>query len=535
MPEYKVVSWNIQKFGEHSHFEAVDAHGAPYFVHVVALCILKTEADIIGIMEVVSNQGDRLVQLLANKLNELDPAVPAVGQGTYRWAGMSSERQSSGTQEQYIYLWKQGRVTPTSLDNRGKAYPSFQLAGILGDNDLDDLIYPLVNAQRTYEQLKSNLETQITGFSGIGSSISLIEPFSYNYKVNTWQLTDRSNTFPNLKPPFHVYNNDKNKLRRYLLANKPVFFPSLGYRAPYIGEFQLNNKTITIALFHAPGPQDLNRYTAINNISDVPRIRNAGNGLIMGDFNIDVVTDHNQLSNATITGFEYYIYQGRGWRRGEWVYDRGRRAFRVFQPITALGYRKSTDAKTSLKASRITESNGNPADISLALSSTYDKFFYKQGAAASRITSANNNASGNPITEVLPFVDYLNVGSRHQPSRFDRTLTNSIKFYFNYKAIRKQHKYNELVEEADDIRNRLGISNGLKPSKLGFSIGKLRPSKQKSFERRLRSIENRKNAISVQERTLLKVNDYPQNLNAARGFYRFAVSDHVPVRIKLNA
>ena len=555
MPNFNILSWNIQKFGEHNHIEAVDAQGIMHFVRAVARSILITGADLVGIMEIVSNRGDQLVIALRQMLDEMDdnvnPQNYALGQ--YRWMGITSERQSAGTREQYIYMWKHGNnhVLPAQRDNQNNFYPSFKLVGILGDNDLDDLIYPLIaNPQPTYDDLKRNLGRQISTGQG---RFGYVDSYSFQFNIDFFMRTSQGNGFPNrLNAPFQ--NIGPGTLRQYFLRNKPVLFPATGFRPPFVGQFTLNQKNLSVALLHAPGPDDARRYEAINNMADVPDIANATNGIIMGDFNIDVNSDRRQLTQQTTRTYRYFEHQFRGRPRREWVYAPVQDANkRVFESLTDLSYVKSNDPKTSIGGA-LPANNQNPQDITTVRSSTYDKFFIKSAQNGITPTTVNQ---GVPQMSVMPFIDMANQRSRN--NNFHRAYTQAAKQFFNHKAAQKASKYEAKNRELQRIRDQINASlgfptgvvsrnrkpwrkNQVKVSSLGHVYvasgtkkKPLRASKFKTLKKRQQRLEDELAQITRFSRTALGQNDFPQNLEQARHFYKEALSDHLPVRMNITA
>jgi hypothetical protein len=82
--------------------------------------MVQAQADLVGIMEIKSGIGSQLMAWLIAALNNSRPL-----NSTYTWKGRLSSRQDGGTQEEYLYLWKDeagvlqlnmaGTPGPTSL------------------------------------------------------------------------------------------------------------------------------------------------------------------------------------------------------------------------------------------------------------------------------------------------------------------------------------------------------------------------------------------------------------------------------------
>ena len=90
----KILSWNIQKFGE-------EKLNDPNIISYICGIIKLSGADIVGLMELVGWQGNETRDKLVTHLNNLE----LLNKTGVTWVGEASEMTPSRPNEQYLFLW----------------------------------------------------------------------------------------------------------------------------------------------------------------------------------------------------------------------------------------------------------------------------------------------------------------------------------------------------------------------------------------------------------------------------------------------
>lgn len=251
----RFLSWNVQKFG---YPKLAYTNFPDYFAGAVKKC----DADVVGIMEVVAWAGVDIVTSLKTALGA-------------DWEGCTSEVTALRPNEQYIFLWNKKAVT---LSNLG-------LPGICTDDDLKEVFTAL--------NIQSNPKRQ----GDFNQALVNDEYVDDDYVVNTVKAS------PLAKNPsaFTLTGWDTEFLKLSVAALLKVkvaivksmcdLGPSnfLGYRPPFLARFALAKQTqcATLALYHAPGPDDPARFDLINRISSLEWLYSGTDDkILMGDFNV---------------------------------------------------------------------------------------------------------------------------------------------------------------------------------------------------------------------------------------------------------
>jgi hypothetical protein len=310
MPQQvKFLSWNIQKFGTK---KATD----PTFIGLIVEIIINTGANIVGIMEIVALQGDYIVQTLVSALNnaegnnyESDENKPDY----LCWKGIASEEQYGNPKEQYIFLWKETNNLKTTIDD-------FQLPGIVDDNLIKNQIPKQTDRDIFYDHLRKYYFINNVVFRIMDKKAIEIENLSKSVS-------------PIFTPPLpaKIKNLNKNKKLAEALFKSytPLTFPHYTSRPPYIGEFEISNgQKLVVILFHAPGPGNPEKFSALNKVHELALVKNANNAIFMGDFNIKASenkyacwsydADNQKVKNSNGRGYEtepiFSPFNNNGWK-----------------------------------------------------------------------------------------------------------------------------------------------------------------------------------------------------------------------------
>jgi endonuclease/exonuclease/phosphatase family metal-dependent hydrolase len=286
-----VLSWNIQNLGASKVPMGPVAPGRREILDVIRQVITGAAADVVGIMEVQSGLGPWLSDEMCAQLNNVRPVGAA-----YTWRGMVSARQDGGTDEEYLYLWKDEPGVLT-LDPAGRPGPTSTVA-MVDQQALAGFAarVPLTDAQ--LDQLI--LALQASGYifrSGTAAS-NLVRPRPMRLSPRRWGEMDAAGanaavTFaapPAAQPPALTLAQ-RQDLARVLLDVDILRFLKLTERSPYLANFLVGNpaRPLLVALYHTLGPSDRDRFSAINVCAlsrPMAAAAAAGNLLLMGDFNI---------------------------------------------------------------------------------------------------------------------------------------------------------------------------------------------------------------------------------------------------------
>lgn len=356
----KLLSWNIQKFGEQKLND-------PAFIEYVALVIYKSDADVVGLMELVGWLGNEIREALVAKLNNLE----ALNQTGTTWVGEASEMTPSRPNEQYLFLWKKGLFSDFGVN----------LWNVISETAFSDFF-----TNNGFDAAQQEDFWKSLYFNGwLDAAFTM--PYSKWFKIF---LNDQDLDLMQKAPKFNLTSAQKTEVVKVFVSEKPEAFPTRGSRPPFLLRVETNTvpTEIVFMLFHAPGPGDALPIIASNMLSFVPPIRNTGVGVVMGDFNVD--------SNDV----------GKQWHLEYFDVDKGRRQYvkdtagnfipaAPFQRLTGPAFasqasvpdltkvenyqRRLWAEKTSTVANFPGATNivADDATVAALRSSEYDKFFVR--------------------------------------------------------------------------------------------------------------------------------------------------------------
>lgn len=348
MPTLKVLSWNVQNLGD----KKLKNNDILSFIVEV---ILASQADIIGIMEIVGQNGNTLLNQLVNNLN---------AHGTSHWDGIISDPSFDMHSEQYIYLWNDssGEVTPLP--------EGFRLPGILSE----------------------------TAFAGLGISETDTESLTdllfkngyllQDYWVNSRKIRElsRDGDEINLGKSTSMFDDEVlEEVKEILIGHRNLGLDDQNTRPPYLATFSIgpNELFLPIAILHAPNPNDNWRATAINVLGNADVLTNNTDGLIMGDFNVK----DGEITSGQVFNIDNKAVRG----------STGTKRFRpAFHEIKYIGYKELLNAPTSLKGKYDAKKHG----YLRYLSNNYDRFYLKNP------TYPNFTATKN-MAQVFDVIDLM--------------------------------------------------------------------------------------------------------------------------------
>ncbi|MFF2156041.1 hypothetical protein ACFVVQ_12060 [Paenibacillus chitinolyticus] len=358
----KLLSWNIQKFGE-------DKMDDTSFIEYVSRVIQLTEADVVGIMELVGWLGNEIRDTLVTCLNNLEKKKNNGKGSGITWTGEASEMTPARPNEQYVFLWKSG------LFSRQASL----LWNVVGENMFDTYF-------KSYKVSKSNQELFWKSLfkNGWLDAAFMIPYKKFELMLKDYKLLDLTKKAPTIA----LTDAQKKDIVDLLLADTPEAFPLRGSRPPFVLRALTSgtNVDLTLVLYHAPGPGDSLPIIASNQLN--PTIENAAVGVIMGDFNVNATDAAKQWA---LNYFDMSLGRLQYVRDAQNAYINAHPFQRITGPdfpkpasnpalSTVLNYGKRLwSSKTSLTSMLVNPSTtvASPTNIESVLSSEYDKFFVK--------------------------------------------------------------------------------------------------------------------------------------------------------------
>jgi len=400
MPNVRIMSWNVEKFGAD---KAAMEGGRSPMCEFVAEVVRTRAVDLLGLMELVGGNGFAVAQRIADLyLNTVaapvgppDPKRPNLDGRGNNWDRVVSPRQDGGTQEEYAYIWN----APTYDFNadESKAGGAFWLPGVISQRNFQNITAGLGYSADDWENFFISIEAQelIKKILFVNKGRSRCETTTYRVDPARWsELNDGqgADVVENHgMPKGGLSPAALNAVGNVIWLTDILRFPNTGDRSPYLGWFRCWNSTLLVGMLHAPGPQDQNRFEGINNMNLWQALRDAPNALIMGDFNI------NAPAETKSSKLEYRVNDANATDTGKLVFSsKPPRFARVFAPLTAALHAPIADNQNpaqneGLGMTRQLNNVGTtvvatvlPPDATArqAMASTYDNFFYRAAAAA---------------------------------------------------------------------------------------------------------------------------------------------------------
>jgi hypothetical protein len=525
-----ITSWNVESLGEAKSSKPAGAPASKRagpddmkskLIMFLDRAIRGEGSDIVGLMELKGGKGAQVRDWLLAKLNNNKP------QGArYTWRASLSSRQDGGTQEEYLYLWKDqpGRLT---LDPKANPGPTWSI-GVVDENALANFFA----GQWTAAQ-KQALEQQLVAGGVIGPGQfrargTNVKTATYRVVPGKWsalstQGASALGSLSGLRP------SQLQSLANVLVGIDILRFPTYGDRSPFVASFLVGSskQPLTVVLFHAPGPGDPTRTDAINIISMSDRLQKAPSLVLMGDFNIALTEG---LSRAPVYTRDPSF--GPATPRDPQL---------VFGPITGppLSAARQLDDQTSLVNAFLPDNS----PVAATRSNAYDKFFFHP--------SANVTVSQNPA-RVVDLISAI-AGNQATPPynadlaraglTFFRTLRGSA---FVGKEITSRTDVLPTLRSRADAATRTlqKIQQGVKdmPSVLARR-GNALLRRQTVAQRRVYAASAKQTAVTKELAALTALNNLVQNagvpgptgIGTAHAVYRHGVSDHLPISMVIQA
>lgn len=542
-----ILSWNIESFGAGKAAILSPKTGGTkppppsksQIVDFIATVAKQLNVDVLGIMEVKSGIGPLLNGWLLSALNNNGTA------GT-TWKGAVSSRQDGGTQEEYIYLWK----STATFDLNMSALPGPTSLVNVADEQVFAGLFQAANVTTAADQLQFLQALVANGYLIKGtwkmrSSVKSTKTFRVNPAI--WQLLKNAtavsfSSTKNPQPPVAFSPQQLTQIGTILTQLDVLRFITYGDRSPYLINLTLDTKPLTIALYHAPGPQDPTRFDAINIIGMSLPLAPSNpdkNMLLMGDFNI---SSSQSFSTAL-------VYQ----RAPDPVNPNGvnfgpvnpRKYATIFDPIQFAPLKTSwpllpAPTKTSLTSKYVT----NTAKTEETEGNVYDNFYFrKSGTAGNELTVVASSANiALPLAAFYP-----------GQGAFNKPIATALLVFF--RAFGGVANLTKSLQKAEAAMDKISATVKRSTKNLQMARSNLKDAQKAkqdtaTLEKRVKkyaaqvALENAKlsdahDAVSSLTATGTLVGDNfnttPAGIGDALTIYRYAISDHLAISFQLQS
>lgn len=533
----KVMSWNVESLGD-----GKSATGTPptrtEIINFLNLAIRRADADIVGIMELKGGSGAQVGGWLESALNAALPKKTA-----YRWKRQLSSRQDGGTQEEYLMLWKDS-VGGLVLDTGAMPSPSW-LPGVVDDNLFAPFFANVkwTAAQKTqlYDALADNGYILRGRFKDRGK---LRSTKTWRTGPDQWEELDGmvvpAVTFAGgkVQPPGKPTKAQVQDLGARLHGSDILRFISYGDRSPFVANFLVGKAKapLTVALLHAPGPQDPTRTQAANIIAlSAPLVSAStrGNLLLMGDYNIAatqtnlLARDFGRFTDPTTKKFVFAMTTPPTYQT-------------VFEPIEGAPL-NAPDLLPGVQTSLINEFIANNSLPPAALGNTFDKFFFHSGAKFKGV--ATNPAVANLL---------VNIASNQGNGVYVAALGQSaFTFFKDFRGVTFLQDFEKRLKTKFSVEDKQAkkLAGQLAAAQKKLASTKPAPPVGSPLRKRVATLKTTSAAATA------KANVYQGQLTAlgitmrlltdpkvkaasgigsALTVYRHAVSDHLPITVTLT-
>jgi hypothetical protein len=521
VPTVKVMSWNVESFGDAK--AAVNGNPSSA-IKLVATVIHIAKAELVGIMELKSGYGQWVAQEPVKELNN----APT---GKQVWKSAVSTRQDGIPEEEYIYLWRTDTGT-VRINEQGSPGPTSSI-GVIDAHVLDSL--KVKNGWTAVEVdalLKGLIDAGYATKGHYKKGRKLLPTKSVRVISEKWHDLDQGNLLA-----IDLSKTGAPKLtaqHQTDLAEKVhgvdiLRFPGFGDRSPYLGNFLIGKTSVMFGLLHAPGPSELIRSHAINIMALSQVLTKASDLVLMGDFNIQ------EAAQKTLTAPVYERDPQKGF--GIKV---PRRYEPVFGPITGppLNARNLIGLnKTSLR--NVYASDDPTSNLAAVMANPYDKIF-----VAGKTVTAGAPMVENIVAAIVPGLPTYQVDLARQTLKFYREFRGtpalqSTRDSYVKDLTKRTTKLTRLQNGQTTAINKVAKAGGLgtlSPKSALYKrymqvIGDV-AKQQLLVDGLQREIDN---LDAFAKLVVHATKDAPQGVGSAHAAFRFALTDHLPVSAQLTA
>lgn len=519
------MSWNVESLGAGKATTGTTDTQSEV-VGFLNQAIQLVGADIVGVMEIKSGLGQKILDWLLAKLN--NPPLPKGTTKNYTWDGRVSARQDGSTQEESLLLWK-GEPSRLALDLQGNPGP-VSLIGVVDKASLANALTGLKDPDipNLYKALENKAYLQRPRFKDKGKFVLTktwrVDPAAWT-TLSAAMTPTVDLTKSNPPAPKGV---DAQALAAKLINVDMLRFPTFGQRSPMLGNFLIGaaktpTKLMTL-LLHAPGPQEPGRADAINIIALSSVVQGTGNLLMMGDWNIVDETKINGDSyQRSATGLVRLTAQDRQ---------------PVFAPITGPPVKAQDLMGTTAKTSLTNTFFPDATNVTATLVNPYDRFFFRTNGTLTKsnvrvvylhqwLAPAQAGYDANLATAALTFFKAF------RGAQFLTKTQGSVR----RKLAKVTRDVTRITAKYDRAVAAKKVAGGGQQAKKGGVTQRVNNAQGelKAATAQQTSLTNQDNALTA---LLAIVNSTtaatPSGIGTAHAVYRHAVSDHLPIAVDLS-
>lgn len=280
MPDITIMTWNVCNCW-YKRFFNTDVNNAPSteFSNYLAKLINNNGVSLAALLEFdISSEVDaivastQIVQALNVEFGE------DVNDGPWEYR-ISAAQDANKQGERVVFLWNNNVI---QLDETCIPGPTFSLNTINQDAfEFLDNLYNGVYDEDYYKSLMGYLK--ILGYiksNKSNSPVRRVTGTGYAAALN-------NKAFTNL-PPLGAVNKATlgTQILQAIGAIDFLYFPFIGERPPFIGNFVFQGAPLTYCAFHAPGPKGTAALESINPIGLSGFLQGRKNLVLAGDFNV---------------------------------------------------------------------------------------------------------------------------------------------------------------------------------------------------------------------------------------------------------
>lgn len=291
MPKISIMTWNLWNCGYRRFFNTdTSNYPSTEFSNYLAKLIINNGISVAGLLE-FSISSEEQANIIGTKI--IQSLNVEIGKDAFHgpWDFRLSAAQDGKRQgERVIVLWDNDVI---QLDEDCIPGPTFSL-NVVNEEAFDFMYnqYPNLYNQAYYKQLVAYLK--LLGYVKSNKTSSPIR------RVTGLGYTAALKKTPfNRLPPLGTVSDTVlgPQILSAIGAIDFLYFPFVGERPPFIGNFTFGGSPLTYCAFHAPGPLGSAPQESINPIGLSSFLQNRGNLVLAGDFNVPV--DENNVTHST--------------------------------------------------------------------------------------------------------------------------------------------------------------------------------------------------------------------------------------------
>jgi hypothetical protein len=543
MPTIRVMSWNVENFGQSKFLSKKGAalipiKGVNYIIDYITSVVAAYNIDVLGIMEMRSSYGSSV-------------GIEIVSCLSGNWDYELSSRQQASRQEEALYIFKSEpniNISP----NVSQGIAPVSLLNTIDDNSMSPLFtsrkpdQQWTNSQ-VYAALLSSGYIRVDFKKSAGNAYRVVpdkwKELSNNGSIDFGKTSGNKSRNPGL-------DNDQMEILKNILLNTDIIlFPNKSERSPFLLSMNIESvpgtfKQLYISMLHCPGPPKSTAESTIKSCVVLPAIANmalctplinADNLLMMGDFNIS-----KEVQKAA-------VYKGYGTVqvKGEWVFGPDSYSFK--RPVDFFSVLTNAPLSVSDLMGNLVDTSLSPrkmakVDRSEYKVNPYDKFFFKskKGDFTDKDSTNITTARAVDLIQVMDFYNFgqpffneniSKCGMKFLRSRFtQKELTNTLEgLNVGVKRKREERELLESKKKKYEFSAKQTTTCNAKSKRVAIAQTNIQLT-----DKQIEEIEEDIKELDVLIQQF-KMTTYKMPVGTASAFvvYRL-ISDHLPISVELT-